>query len=73
MSSLEWKLQGKCAEGDPEEWFADDWRSQDNAKRVCFECPVIRQCRRAGADELWGVWGGETDKERRRKRRAQRG
>ncbi|EOM75173.1 WhiB family transcriptional regulator [Rhodococcus rhodnii LMG 5362] len=45
------------------------------AKRVCFECPVLAQCRSHAleAQEPFGVWGGMGESERhallRRERR----
>ncbi|MFC8503448.1 WhiB family transcriptional regulator [Pedococcus sp. NPDC057267] len=38
---------------------------EEAAKRVCHQCPVIRQCREhALAAEDFGVWGGLTAHER---------
>ena len=33
-------------------------RAVEAAVAVCRECPVIAQCREAGANEI-GIWGGE--------------
>lgn len=41
-------------------------RYYDIAKWVCDHCPVQGQCRKAGADEEFGCWGGQTPKERRK-------
>lgn len=34
-------------------------------KYVCEHCPVIEDCRKAGKDEEYGLWGGQTPKDRR--------
>ena len=34
----------------------------------CDRCPVLYQCREAGIDERYGVWGGLTPTERNRSR-----
>ena len=42
------------------------------ALALCARCPVLEQCREAGATEKLGVWGGTTPSQRfpRRRRRA---
>lgn len=37
-----------------------------NAKTLCTQCPVQRECLAFGLDEEWGVWGGFTRAERER-------
>lgn len=32
---------------------------------VCAACTVITQCRKQGQGEAWGVWGGDTNQQRR--------
>lgn len=62
----DWRLRGACRDHNPDIWFPA--RSDDSANHravhVCFICPVLPQCRRAGADESWGVWGGTTEAQR---------
>lgn len=29
------------------------------AQAICAECPVLKECRRAGRGEPTGIWGGE--------------
>lgn len=41
----------------------------DAAKAVCDGCPVARFCAHYGLREHWGVWGGMSEKQRRRLRR----
>lgn len=39
---------------------------EQEAKRICADCPVARECRQAAAEhpEKYGVWGGLTESER---------
>ena len=39
-----------------------------SAKEVCATCPVSEPCRRAGMGEHFGVWGGLSERQRRRLR-----
>lgn len=41
-----------------------DPASVAEAKAVCGRCPVVEQCRDAGASEAHGIWGGLTASER---------
>ena len=49
-------------------------RREDRAKRVCAACPVMDACRRwaHSVEEPFGVWGGESEDERRAVIRAER-
>lgn len=42
--------------------------STRTAKRICAECPVQELCLARALDnrERWGVWGGKSERERRR-------
>jgi Transcription factor WhiB len=33
-------------------------------RKVCFTCPIQRECLRAGMEEEYGIWGGFTKWER---------
>lgn len=46
----------------------DEVDKAERAKAVCRSCPVMLACRAAArvAREPHGVWGGETEQERRR-------
>ena len=50
-----------CHAADPDLWFAEDPADLEQAKTLCGDCPVRRQCLSAALDraEPWGVWGGE--------------
>jgi WhiB family transcriptional regulator, redox-sensing transcriptional regulator len=50
-----------CRVADPDLWFAESPAQLDQAKALCAECPIRKQCLTAALDraEPWGVWGGE--------------
>jgi WhiB family redox-sensing transcriptional regulator len=70
-----WRLEGLCAETDPEAFFPEKGGSTRDAKRVCAGCPVRLECLEyaLGNDERFGIWGGLSERERRRVRLQRRG
>lgn len=50
-----------CHVGDPDLWFADTPADLEQAKVLCGDCPIRRECLAAALEreEPWGVWGGE--------------
>jgi len=69
----DWKLQAACRyHGDAELWFPQvtDRYSIVNAKKICFECPVRRECLNAGIREEHGIWGGLTAEQRHQIRKS---
>ena len=64
----EWALQGICAGVDPEIFFPEKGGNTRDAKRVCTGCPVRRQCLEYALshNERFGIWGGTSERERRR-------
>ena len=71
----EWRLDALCAETDPEAFFPDKGGSTREAKRVCAGCPVRAECLEyaLAGDERFGIWGGLSERERRRVRLQRRG
>jgi WhiB family redox-sensing transcriptional regulator len=70
---LVWREQALCAETDPEAFFPEKGGSTREAKRVCVRCDVRGDCLEYALahDERFGIWGGLSERERRRlKRRA---
>jgi WhiB family redox-sensing transcriptional regulator len=63
-----WRRAALCAETDPEAFFPEKGGSTREAKRVCAGCPVRMQCLEyaLGNDERFGIWGGLSERERRR-------
>lgn len=41
------------------------------AREICFRCPVMTKCLKAGMYEEYGIWGGTTPEQRRRLRKQQ--
>lgn len=50
-----------CHEADADLWFAETPAELEQAKALCVDCPIRRQCLAAALEreEPWGVWGGE--------------
>ena len=68
--------QGKCRDY-PHSWFFPERGAQADsqaAKAVCAECPVRAECLNYALEncERFGVWGGKSEKQRRRMRIARR-
>ena len=63
-----WWFAGLCAQTDPELFFPEKGGSTRAAKAVCAGCPVRAQCleHALAHDERFGVWGGTSERERRR-------
>lgn len=70
----DWRSQALCAQTDPEAFYPEKGESAREALAVCRRCEVAAPClaEALAADERFGVWGGTTERERRRLRRAQR-
>ncbi|WP_421083558.1 WhiB family transcriptional regulator [Rothia nasimurium] len=68
---LSWQADALCAQTDPEAFFPEKGGSTRDAKRVCNECPVREACLEYAMenDERFGIWGGLSERERRRLRK----
>jgi WhiB family redox-sensing transcriptional regulator len=66
-----WQERALCAETDPEAFFPEKGGSTREAKRICTGCEVRAECLEyaLGNDERFGIWGGLSERERRRLRR----
>jgi WhiB family transcriptional regulator, redox-sensing transcriptional regulator len=66
-----WRLNALCAETDPEAFFPEKGGSTREAKRVCSGCEVRAECLEFALanDERFGIWGGLSERERRRLKR----
>ena len=69
---LAWQERALCAQTDPESFFPEKGGSTREAKRVCTTCEVRAECLEYALahDERFGIWGGLSERERRRLRRA---
>lgn len=68
-----WQERALCAQTDPEAFFPEKGGSTREAKRICTGCEVRAECLEYALahDERFGIWGGLSERERRRlKRRA---
>jgi WhiB family redox-sensing transcriptional regulator len=65
---------GSCRGMDPDVFFPDRGESLAPAKAICAECIVRDECLEFALDqgERFGVWGGTSERERRKLRRARR-
>ena len=64
----EWMAQGRCRDMDPAVFFPSDGIGVQNAQKTCSECPVKDPCLEyALVNHVdHGVWGGTSERERRR-------
>ena len=71
---LAWQERALCAQTDPEAFFPEKGGSTRDAKRICTSCDVRGECLEYALsnDERFGIWGGLSERERRRLRRAGR-
>lgn len=71
LSDDQWQRKSLCAQTDPEAFFPEKGGSTRDAKRICQRCPVIGDCLNAALanDERFGIWGGLSERERRRLKR----
>ncbi|XNZ00534.1 WhiB family transcriptional regulator [Micrococcus luteus] len=72
---LAWQVDALCAQTDPEAFFPEKGGSTRDAKKVCGSCPVRQECLdyAMANDERFGIWGGLSERERRRLRKMQQG
>ncbi|MFD1214249.1 WhiB family transcriptional regulator [Arthrobacter sp. GCM10027362] len=68
---LGWQADALCAQTDPEAFFPEKGGSTRDAKKVCGACTVRAQCLEYALanDERFGIWGGLSERERRRLRK----
>ncbi|MBP1327074.1 WhiB family redox-sensing transcriptional regulator [Leucobacter exalbidus] len=68
---LTWQGDALCAQTDPEAFFPEKGGSTREAKRICESCEVRSECLDYALenDERFGIWGGLSERERRKLRR----
>ena len=66
-----WQLQANCLGVDPDLFFPERGASTKEAKAVCRGCTVREDCLEYALanGEKFGIWGGLSERERRRIRR----
>jgi len=67
----QWQERALCAQTDPEAFFPEKGGSTREAKRICLGCDVKDECLEYALanDERFGIWGGLSERERRRLKR----
>lgn len=66
-----WREAGLCAQTDPEVFFPEKGGKTTSARAVCQSCDLRQQCLEYALahDEWLGLWGGLSERERRRLKR----
>lgn len=69
-----WMAKGKCRDLPPSTFFPSDGVGVDAARQVCATCPVREPCLEYALEHHvdHGVWGGTSERERRRIARTRR-
>lgn len=68
---LSWQAEALCAQTDPDAFFPEKGGSTREAKSICGSCAVQLECLQYALmnDERFGIWGGLSERERRKLRR----
>jgi WhiB family redox-sensing transcriptional regulator len=68
---LAWQSDALCAQTDPEAFFPEKGGSTRDAKKICGSCEVRTRCLEYALanDERFGIWGGLSERERRKLRK----
>lgn len=63
-----WMARGNCRDEPPSRFFPSDGVGVELARRICKTCPVKEPCLEYALQERvdHGVWGGASERERRR-------
>lgn len=76
MTADDWRQQANCLGTAVNLFFPEQGASTHDAvwaKAICAACPVRTECLDANIDEKWGIWGGMSERERRKERRRRAG
>jgi len=71
-TDLSWQKGASCAQPENEKirdyFFSSNPTEKYQAKNLCFECPVRRDCLKWALEhrQIWGIWGGKDEGEIRR-------
>ena len=67
-SATAWMAEGNCRLHPPATFFPSDGVGVDKARKICRDCPVVDTCLDYALEERidHGVWGGCSERERRR-------
>lgn len=69
-----WMAEGNCRNEPPTRFFPSDGVGVEIAKQICATCPVSEPCLEYALEQRidHGVWGGTSERQRRRILRARR-
>jgi WhiB family redox-sensing transcriptional regulator len=69
-----WMAKGNCAAQHPDTFFPSDGVGVEVAKKICDGCPMQERCLEYALRNRidHGVWGGCSERQRRRMLRARR-
>lgn len=72
LEERRWQARANCLGVDPDLFFPERGASTREAKGVCAGCEVRVECLEYALrnSEKFGIWGGMSERERRRIRRA---
>ena len=71
FDTLAWHDRANCKGANADLFFPERGASTRTAKSICRECPVRAECLEfaLSSGEKFGIWGGLSERERRRVRR----
>jgi WhiB family redox-sensing transcriptional regulator len=71
VDQLAWQDQANCKGANADLFFPERGASTRSAKAICRECTVRQECLDFAIEtgEKFGIWGGLSERERRRVRR----
>ena len=74
LTNQTWRQHAACRGVDPDIFYPASEEDAEPAKAICAQCPVRQPCLEYALTnrERDGVWGGATEKERRRMLRQRR-
>jgi WhiB family redox-sensing transcriptional regulator len=69
-----WWERAECRDADTNAFYPEAGGLTEIAERLCERCPVMTECLDWALDhgEVWGTWGGLSERERRTLRRHRR-
>lgn len=65
-----WHSSAACRGHGNELFFPGRGEGSEPARAICASCPVRDECLAAGMNTHQGIWGGTSERERRRLRRS---
>lgn len=61
-----WRAEANCRGLDPDLFYPGRGAPVQHVREICAACQVRTQCEQAGMKEKFGIWGGYSERERRR-------